>query len=173
MDHHCVYLNNCISNRNYKYFFLLLAYSTVCGVLGVVSLCVVLFGLFPAEALWRRKSWFLEVLAFFLYVLFVAYLLQYHVMLLWSGRTTIAHLGDKTRETFMIQQGFPHKSSVRDRCAAHFTGDSLLLVEGGARRGGSRQARWREVFGVGGPVWYHLLPLSPRRSEGGSKAQST
>ena len=101
MDHHCYFMNNCIGKKNYKFFFGYLYFSFINSV-GAILLILYRFYIFKyLEEESIRRSLKLKILMEFLIktvmlllisiptFLGTAYLLIYHLFLIYKGQTTI------------------------------------------------------------------------------------
>eukprot|EP00437_Effrenium_voratum_P010186 CAMPEP_0181440156 /NCGR_PEP_ID=MMETSP1110-20121109/22822_1 /TAXON_ID=174948 /ORGANISM="Symbiodinium sp., Strain CCMP421" /LENGTH=404 /DNA_ID=CAMNT_0023563951 /DNA_START=105 /DNA_END=1317 /DNA_ORIENTATION=- len=90
MDHHCPWIYNCVGFRNYKYFFLLLLYTSIdCGMIVFTMLPSVRAGTTPTTPFMTMfLLMFGETLAGFLGVL-VTLFLFFHIFLMQKGMTTI------------------------------------------------------------------------------------
>ena len=107
MDHHCYFMNNCIGSKNYKYFFGYLYFSFI-NSFGAIVLTLYRFYIFKyLEAENIRRSLKLKILMGFLIktimllliciptFLGTAYLLIYHLFLIYKGQTTIERIYPK------------------------------------------------------------------------------
>ena len=107
MDHHCYFVNNCIGKKNYKYFFKYLFLSFINSLGAIILGCyrIYLFKYFELEKV--RKTFKLKLFMGFLIKLFIlafisvpaffgtAYLLIYHLFLIYKDQTTIERVYPK------------------------------------------------------------------------------
>ncbi|CAH0560328.1 unnamed protein product [Brassicogethes aeneus] len=93
MDHHCPWINNCVSYSNYKQFFLLVAYLTVYSFYFVATSLEYIIEFFKDMQERKDSVHFIGGYVFTVVacVLF-AVLLGYHVQLIRKNETTIESL---------------------------------------------------------------------------------
>lgn len=98
MDHHCVWLDNCVGFMNYKYFFCLLFWATfMCGFIFGATLEVLIQQLVYDELTGFSVVWLVLTVLSFALGLSTAMLLCYHSWLICKGMTTIEHI-ERTEE---------------------------------------------------------------------------
>lgn len=91
MDHHCMYINNCIGFGNYKVFMNLIIYGWLC----CIHISLTMHEAIPIiihDELNSYSFTFTFVFAYvfvFLLMLLVGYFVYYHFRLIFSGLTTI------------------------------------------------------------------------------------
>ncbi len=93
MDHHCVWLNNCVGFGNYKYFFCLLFWATfMCGFIFGATLEVLIQQLIYDELTGFSVVWLILTVFSFALGVSTLMLLCYHSWLICKGMTTIEHM---------------------------------------------------------------------------------
>lgn len=128
MDHHCFYLNACVGLRNYKFFYLLVMYSTLCGLWCIPQFwwawrqhyydgCVdvaYLWELFDEHFVIEPQIYWLWVpVGMAVFSAFTCYLWVYHTRLLWRGQTTLRFLTAVRVERFIYDM----RVRLYGRCA--------------------------------------------------------
>lgn len=111
MDHHCVWLDNCVGFGNYKFFFCLLFWATfMCGFVFGATLEVLIQQLVYDSLEGVSVVWL--ILTFFSFALGLStlMLLCYHSYLISKGMTTIEHM-----EINEDRQDFKRKERIRMR----------------------------------------------------------
>lgn len=111
MDHHCVWLDNCVGHRNYKFFFCLLFWATfMCGFVFGATLEVLIQQLVYDELEGVSVVWLVITIFSFALGLSTFMLLFYHAYLISNGMTTIEHM-----EYNEEQEDFKRRERIRKR----------------------------------------------------------
>lgn len=112
MDHHCVWLDNCVGFGNYKYFYCLLFWATfMCGFVFGATLEVLIQQLVYDDLEGVSVVWLILTIFSFALGVSTLMLLGYHSYLISKGMTTIEHIelneeeeDLKRRERFRIRR---------------------------------------------------------------------
>ena len=111
MDHHCVWLDNCVGYGNYKFFFCLLFWATfMCGFIFGATLEVLIQQLVYDELEGVSVVWLIMTILSFALGLSTLMLLGYHTYLISRGMTTIEHM-----EIAEEREDFKRRERIRKR----------------------------------------------------------
>lgn len=111
MDHHCVWLDNCVGYNNYKFFFCLLFWATcMCGFIFGSTLEVLIQQLVYNDLEGVSVVWLVITVFSFALGLSTFMLLFYHSYLISNGMTTIEHM-----EYNEEREDFKRKERIRKR----------------------------------------------------------
>jgi hypothetical protein len=111
MDHHCVWLDNCVGYGNYKFFFCLLFWATfMCGFIFGATLEVLIQQLVYDQLEGVSVVWLIMTILSFALGLSTLMLLGYHSYLISRGMTTIEHM-EITEE----REDFKRRERIRRR----------------------------------------------------------
>lgn len=117
MDHHCVWLDNCVGFGNYKFFFCLLFWATfMCGFVFGATLEVLIQQLVYDSLEGVSVVWL--IMAFFSFSLGLStlMLLCYHSYLISKGMTTIEHMEiNEDREDFKRKERIRRRQLEREQ----------------------------------------------------------
>ena len=98
-DHHCIWINNCIGEVNYRYFFAMIVAALVHMLFYVVAL-----GILWGENRWKEEylgmmiaNWFIGAIVL-LFMVLVTMLILFHLFLMWRGITTFDYIMLKKTE---------------------------------------------------------------------------
>lgn len=116
MDHHCVWLDNCVGYGNYKFFFCLLFWATfMCGFIFGATLEVLIQQLVYGQLEGVSVVWLIMTILSFALGLSTLMLLGYHTYLISRGMTTIEHMEiTEEREDFKRRQRIRRREIERE-----------------------------------------------------------
>lgn len=146
-DHHCVWINNCVGERNYRYFFNFILFSTF---LGFYLITVSFYHLYKEkaiknltmnQALMRMPMSFFNVVFGLVTVLYPLILVIYHIFLIITQQSTREYLKHKRRT---LDGPFSFNSIFLNIMSSLFKvrGYSLVSARGVYSRGDSRFKRF-------------------------------
>ncbi len=117
MDHHCVWLDNCVGYGNYKFFYCLLFWATfMCGFIFGATLEVLIQQLVYGELEGVSVVWLIMTILSFALGLSTLMLLGYHTYLISTGMTTIEHIEyNEEMEDFKRRERIRRKQIERER----------------------------------------------------------
>ena len=116
MDHHCVWLDNCVGHKNYKFFFCLLFWATfMCGFIFGATLEVLIQQLVYSQLEGVSVVWLVMTVFSFALGLSTFMLLFYHTYLISNGMTTIEHMEyNEEREDFKRRERIRKRQLERE-----------------------------------------------------------
>lgn len=116
MDHHCVWLDNCVGYGNYKFFYCLLFWATfMCGFIFGAALEVLIQQLVYDELEGVSVVWLIMTVLSFALGLSTLMLLGYHTYLISKGMTTIEHMEiTEDREDFKRRERIQRRERERE-----------------------------------------------------------
>lgn len=116
MDHHCVWLDNCVGYGNYKFFFCLLFWATfMCGFIFGATLEVLIQQLVYSQLEGVSVVWLILTILSFALGLSTLMLLGYHSYLISKGMTTIEHMEiTEEREDFKRRERIRRRQAERE-----------------------------------------------------------
>ena len=120
MDHHCVWLDNCVGYGNYKFFFCLLFWATfMCGLIFGATLEALIQQLVFSTLEGVSVVWLIMTILSFALGLSTLMLLGYHSYLISRGMTTIEHIEfTEERDDFKRRERIKRRQMERERTVA-------------------------------------------------------
>lgn len=135
MDHHCVWLDNCVGYGNYKFFFCLLFWATfMCGFIFGATLEVLIQQLVYDQLEGVSVVWLITTILSFALGLSTLMLLGYHSYLISRGMTTIEHMEiSEEREDFKRRERIRRREIERGLREAEATAATTTKVSDDAQ----------------------------------------
>lgn len=131
MDHHCVWLDNCVGYGNYKFFYCLLFWATfMCGFIFGATLEVLIQQLVYDELEGVSVVWLIMTILSFALGLSTLMLLGYHTYLISRGMTTIEHMEiTEEREDFKRRERIRRREIERELKEAEAAATTKVIVD--------------------------------------------